>query len=508
MKASNRVILNTGVQYIRSFITIVITLYTSRVVLLNLGVNDFGIYSLVGGVISMLSFIRNNLSTTNVRFLSYYRGKGDEKKIIEIFNNSVITQFIIGGSLCVILFALTSPIINHFLNIAPERLSEARVVYYFMLCSLFFNFLSVPYLSNLISHENITYSSIVQILDSLLKVPIAVSLIWISENKLEWYSFWSMLVIVLNYGLYLGYCLRKYKECRHLRFDRFNFQLFKEMFSFMGWSIYSTMCIVARQQGIAILFNRFYTTAINAAYGIAFQVSGQLSFVSTSLTQAINPQIIKAEGKGNRQKMFRLSEISCKFSFLLMSMISIPTFIYMPAILEVWLKEVPQYTTLFCRFILLAIQIDLLTLNLNTSNQAIGNVKIYSLCLNSIKVLTLPVAWLALHFGYSVFGVMVIYVIFESICTISRVIFLHINVNLSITNFLKNVGSKIILPFSLNLVSCLFLSNVFTGWGMIITYIFSISITSITVYLTGLTNDEKEILSNIFTKLKLKKTRI
>ncbi len=502
MRNSNRVIINTGVQYIRSFITIIVTLYTSRIVLNNLGQNDFGIYSLVGGIISMLSFIRVNLSQTNVRFLSYFRGQNNDKKIIEIFNNSITTQVLLGGTICIILFALTNPIFNNFLNISLDRINEAKVVYYLMLCSLFFNFLSVPYLSNLISRENIIYSSVVQIFDAILKIPIALSLIWITENKLEWYAFWTMFIIFLNFFLYVIYCRKKYPECRHYSLRNFNISLFKEMFSFMGWGIYGTLCVVGRQQGIAILLNRYYSTAINAAYGIAFQVAGQLNFISVSLTNAINPQIMKAEGKGNRQKMFRLSEISCKFSFLLMSMLSIPTFIYMPYILEIWLKNVPEYTTLFCRCILISIQIDLLSTNLSATNQAVGNVRSYNLCLNTIKIITLPVAWLALHLGYSAKGVMIVYIVFELFVSVARVIFLHYNINFSIKNYIYNVILKIMPPFILNIIVCIMLSKILEGWEILITFVFSILITTITIYLVGLTKDEKDILQLIIKKFK------
>lgn len=456
----------------------------------------------------MLAFIQNNLSLTNVRFLSYYKGRKDEDKLREIFNNSVITQLFLGIVLCVTLYSLTGIIFNHFLNIESERISEAKMVYYFMLGSLFFNFISVPFLSILISRENILYSSIVQIFDAVLKIPVALSLIWISTNKLEWYACWTALIIVLNFILYFSYCTIKFAECKHFSLNKFNINLLKEMFTFMGWNIYGTLCIVGRQQGIAILLNRFYSTVINAAYGIAFQVAAQLNFVANSLTTAINPQIIKAEGMGDRTKMFRLSEISCKFSFLLMSMISIPTYFYMPTILEAWLINVPEYTTMFCRYVLIGIQIDLLSLNLNTANQAIGNVKYYQICLQTIKILTLPFAWLALHYGYSARVVMIIYVSFEAICSIARVLFLHYNVKLSISNYLTRVFLKVLFPFIINISVCTLLSTHLKDWYMLITFFISITITATTIYVFGLTPDEKILVNNILIKLRLKGLKI
>jgi len=502
MKASSRVVVNTLAQYIRTVITIVIVLYTSRVVLANLGVDDFGIYSLVGGVISMLAFVRRNLSRTIQRFLSYHYGSGNKSMVVQIFNNSVCTQLFISIGLCLILLLCMPLIFDYLLNIPRGRIEAARVVYVLMIANLFFHMLSAPYEAALIARENIVFSSIVSVVDSILKIPVAISLIYISANKLEWYSVMMALIVFLNYTVYWLYCKWKYEECRHFSFRTFDRRLFVEMFSFMGWNVYSTMCLTGRTQGVAILLNRFFSTAINAAFGLAGQVAGQVQFLSSALTTAINPQIIKAEGAGNRERMFRLAEISCKFSFLLMSMLAVPTYIYMDDILGVWLKEVPLYTDMFCRMIIVAELVDLTTLNLNTANQAIGNVKIYSICISSIKVLTLPFVWIVLHLGMTPFEVMMVYVSFEAICAISRLIFLHINIKLSISQYIQNVFVGITPVFFVNLIVCYFASCLLTGWLGLVVFCLSFFVTSVTAWLIGLKNDEKSTLVNLFDRLK------
>lgn len=505
MNNSKRVVVNTIVQYLRSVISIIITLYTSRVVLENLGASDFGLYSLVAGVISMFAFLQSNLSSTIVRFLSFYRGRNDKEKIVEVFNNSVSVQLFLAAIIVSVLFFITEPVFESFLNIPLESIQKAKMVYWIMLISLFFNLLSLPYYANIVSHENIVYSSIVQIIDALLKLPIALSLIYVSSNKLEWYSSWICAVIILNFMLYFIYCRHNYEECQKFSIRKINIDLFREMLSFMGWNSYGTFCIVARTQGISILLNKFYTTAINAAYGIAFQVSGQLGFLSSSLVNAINPQIIKAEGAGDRSKMFRISEISCKFSFLLMSIVSIPSIFHMQDLLDIWLKEVPEYTTMFCRYVLLATQVDLLTSNLAVSNQAIGNVKMYNITQQTLKILTLPCAYIALRYGYGAEAVMLVFLIFECICVVSRVLFLHYNINLSIGSYIKNVFLDVIIPVLITSIACFFLSEYLDRWMFILNYFVSFFLISILTYFIGLRNDERNIVNRIIAKIFIRK---
>lgn len=499
MNASTRVVINTSAQTVRTLITVIITLYTSRVVLTNLGVEDFGIFSLIGGVVALLGFIQNNLSRTTQRYLSYHHG--DVLKLIKIFDNSLLIHVIFAIAICCILLLLTNVVLTRFINLPEYTIGAAKWVYWLTIGSLFVNMLSTPFLAVLISRENIIFSSIIQVIDAILKVPIALSIARISNNRLEWYSFMLLCIVILNFLCYYAYCRIKYDECKHFSIKVLELRLCKEILSFMGWNVYATACTMGRTQGIAILLNRFFGASINAAFGISGQVSSQVGFLSSALTTAINPQIIKAEGEGNRKKMFRLSEISCKFSFLLMSIVTVPAIIYMPTILELWLGKVPEYTTLFCVSILIANQIDLLTLNLNTTNQAIGNVKIYSICINSIKILTIPFAWVVLDRGMQPQAVMIVYIIFESLCAIARLWFLHISVRLSIYQYFKNVLICILPPLIINFTMCYFLSPFFEGWGILVTAAISVSTTCIITYLIGLKNDELQIINYLLGKI-------
>ncbi len=501
MNASTRVVVNTFAQGLRTVIAVCITLYTSRVVLDSLGVNDFGIYSLVGGIMAMFAFIQNNLSTTTQRFLSYYQGRNDDTMVTKVFNNSICTQLLISVSLCLILFLCTEPIFSYVVKIPDEKIETAKIVYWIMLGSLFVNMQSTPYLAALVARENIVYSSIVQVLDALIKLPIALSLSCFAQHRLELYTFMLFLMMVINFLCYYIYCRKKYDKCKHFTFQSFDRKLFREMFSFMGWFVYGTLCITGRTQGIAILLNRFFSTAMNAAYGIGWQVNAQLSFLSNALTTAFNPRIIKTEGEGNRQKMFRLSEISCKFSFLLMSIISVPVIFHIDTILGLWLKEVPENTAMFCTFILIANQIDLISLNLKTANQAIGNVKAYNFFTNTTKLLTVIFVYIVLKKSADPTNVMIVFVIFELICALIRFVVLRITDKLPVKQFIRNVILPVMPSLIINVIVCRFISTYMDGILFLVTGIVSAITVSAVTYLICLKSDEKEIIDSTIIKV-------
>jgi O-antigen/teichoic acid export membrane protein len=499
MQSSTRVIINTGIQYIRTFIIVCIALYSSRIILQSLGEDNFGIYSLVGGVISMLAFINISLSSTTQRYLSFYQGEKNEEMQIKIFNNSILIQIFIGIVLALVMYFLT-PFIFDWINIPPEKTETAVIVYYSMIVSIFFSMLSTPYLATLIAHENILFTSITQIVEAVFKLIIAISLFFVFYDRLIYYAIMITVIAVINFLVYLIYCHRKYDECKHISFKRFDYKILKEIFSFSGWQLYSTGCIVSRTQGIAIIFNKFFGIVINAAYGISLQLQGQISFISGSLLNAIRPQIIKAEGEYNREKMLRLAEIASKFSFLLLTMIVIPAVFEMKMVLSVWLGKTPEYAILFCRFVILTALVDQLTVGLGHANQAIGNIKSYSLVINTIKVLTLPAAYICLSIGLAPVSVMVCMLLFEFICCISRLFFLRKTGGLSIRQFIRRVFIPEIIPF-VSTVSVCWLSHSFLPESLFwLSFLFSIIVLIITSYFVGLCEDEKRIINRFILK--------
>lgn len=501
MDAKTRIIVNTSAQYIKTIVSGVITLYSSRVILSSLGVDDFGIYTLVAGVVMMLSFLTNALSSTTQRFISYYQGSGEMPKVKAALTNSLCIHAVLGLIFAVLFLTLTPFLFNGFLNISSSRIGAATSIYFAVISTLFVSFLNAPYRAVLISHENIVYISVIDTLDASLKLLIALSLSWVGFDKLVFYG-WALLIIQL-FDLVASalFCYIKYEECTWPRFGEISRPYMKGLMSFAGWNIYSLACTYGRTQGIAIVLNKFLGTAVNAAYGIGIQLTSYANYMSESLLNAIRPQIIKAEGAEEREKMFLLSEKASKFSFFLLSLLSIPCVFEMPQLLHLWLGTYPQESQVFCQCFLLASLVDSLTIGLHTANQAIGNLKRFALVINTTKLFTLPIALLLLNMGYGAKAVGISYVAIEFLCALLRMYVMRPD-SLDVRRFLHNVFGKITIPLMAYLIIvCIIEIFVTSNYRALITFASSLLIYTPLIYIFGLERNEQELISSIINKL-------
>ena len=317
MTNSNRIIINTMAQYTRTIINVCLSLYSTRLILSALGQSDYGIYSVVAGVIAMISFITNALVVTTQRFLSIYHGKNDPQKIRHFFGNSMLLHILIASILGVVLFCLGSWITHDFLNIVVERQQAAWYVYNAAVVMLMLTFITAPIRALFIARENIVYISIVDVVDGILKLLIAIGLSHIAYDHLVSYSVLMAGITLVNLLAFSIYASAKFPEFHLPRLRDWDKQFIKELSHFAGWTTYSMGCIIGRNQGIAVVLNIFYGTIVNSAYGIAQQVLGAVQFISTSILNAMNPQIMKAEGSGDRSRMVRLCEYESKYAFLM-----------------------------------------------------------------------------------------------------------------------------------------------------------------------------------------------
>ena len=501
-RASSRVFVNTGVQYIGSILSAGILLYTSRLILAELGIDDFGLYSLIAGIIALLSFIKDSLASTIQRFLSFYQGKNDLNKQCDILNNSLVITLLTSIGLVLLLFLCRKFVLTEFLSIDKSRVEAAYWVYNNMLLMLFFTMQSISYFAVLIAHENIVYTFIIQMIDVILKLFISISLAYVGFDKLIYYACLIALVPLFDFVCYYVYCKKNYVECQQASIFKCKSYMFKELFVFTGWTVYSIGCIVGRTQGIAILLNRFFGTALNTSYGIAQQVIGHISFLSTSLINALQPQIVKAEGAKDRNKMVQLSEMASKLSFLLFAWITIPSLFYMDRILQVWLGEIPDYAVSFCRYSLFGAWMDQFTMGLGVANRAIGKIKIYSIVTSTIKILALPFAYLCLKMGMSAVSVMVCYVFFETVCTLSRVLLLKMGSGLSVTSFINNVFVYELIPVAV-LLAMTYICSLFIPEHFFLVAYFIVGLFFIfSIYYCGLTRTEKELTVSFMHRLK------
>lgn len=506
MNSSTRVIVNTTAQYAKTFVNIILTLFSARLILEALGVTDFGLYSLLAGVTSMLAFATNALASTTQRFLSYHQGKSGIEQQKDIFANSFYIQLSLGLLTLVVLLALTPFLFDGILNVPTERVEAAQWTYVIVAIILFVTFLCTPYRAILISHENIVYITIIDIIDGVLKVVLAVALFHISYDRLIGYALFLLSIQVFNLMSIAIYAIKKYEECSIPSARRIHKKYIKDISSYAGWNIYSVGCVMGRTQGIAILINHFFGAAVNAAYGLGFQIAGYVNFMSESLMNAIRPQIVRAEGEDNREKMLWLSELACKFSFYLLSCLAIPCIFEMETLLTLWLGKVPEYAVLFCRMVLIASIVDSLTCGLGMANQAIGNIKQYSLAVNSVKLLTLPATLICIKVGFPILGIAVCYVSFEFLCAMIRLPFVKKNGGLDVVRFVKNVFAKDVIPFSVFVIITAVLATYLNfAFSFILTFAIAIPIYIVTIYLFGITEVEREIINSILIKVIKKK---
>lgn len=499
MKASNRIIVNTLAQYVRTIFNVVLSLWSSRLILLALGESDFGIYSLVAGIVSMLSFMVNALTQSTQRYISYYQGKNNIDDTKSVFNNSLILHLSIGLVLIVLFEIVSLFLFDGFLNISLERIEAAKVVYQLVAAMLFVSVVSAPFKALLISHENIIYVSIVEVVDGILKLILAISLAYINYDKLIVYGCLMLAISVFNLLSFLIYDLIKYKECKILDLRSFNLQYVKETFSFTGWVVYYSLCVVGRAQGIALVVNKFYGAVLNAAYGIGVQVSGAVNFVSSSLSNAVNPQLVKAEGANNRKQVWTLAILQCKYSFLLLAAVSIPIIWELDTILEIWLKEVPANTNFFATMILVATLINQLTYGLTSAKRAIGNIKVYELVTATPKLLAVLFAALCLYYGAPLYSIAICYVGAESFSAFIRLPLLKYTDGFDVKRYFKDVLLKCVIPVLFAILSCcLVIEFVDINFRFLLTFFVSVMMIMFSSYFFSMGETEKEKVKSVF----------
>lgn len=420
MQTSTRVIFNTIVLYLKVITSLGIALISVPLVLKALGASDYGLYNLVAGVVAMLAFLNNSMTVSSQRFMSVAMGEKNEKKINSIYNTSFLLHLGL-GILVIIIFEIVGFWAIDKLNIHPERLSCAKIIYQFLVLSTFAKIVSVPFDALVNAKEDMLPFSIIELIDSILMLVVAFSIKYISGDKLIYYGISvaaiSLLVLFLKYG----WCRYAYNECRiMLNENRGNFRI-KEMLGFTGWNLFAGLAMIGRNQGIAIIINLFLGTIANAAYGIANQINGALGHFSATFQKAINPQLMKSEGMNDRHRLLRISYISSKFSVLALAFFAIPLMLEMDEVLILWLNNnIPPYTMRLTQFILLLSITYQYSVGIMSAIQATGKIRNYQITIGSILLMNIPIAYVILKLGFPVYYTTIAFVILEIISLCAR----------------------------------------------------------------------------------------
>ena len=503
MTNSQRIIVNTIAQYTRTIINVCLSLYSTRLILSALGQNDFGIYSVVAGVVTMLSFVTNALVITTQRYLSFHHGKNDLNQVRKVFGNSWLLHLFIGLLITIILGTIGPWITQNFLNIEEVRRGAALVVYFAAVVMVLLTFITAPIRALFIARENIVYTSFIDVLDGVLKLLIAILLSKVTYDHLISYSVLLTCISIFNLLAFAIYAAIKFPEFHLPKLRELDKQYIKGLSDFAGWTIYSTGCIIARNQGISVVLNLFYGTIVNSAYGIAMQVSGAVQFVSTSIINAMNPQIMKAEGAGQRERMVRLCEFESKYAFLLLAMLVIPLIAEMEVILTFWLGDIPEHAVMFCRFILIAALCDQISIGWTSANQAIGKIRTYNIIFYTLKLLVIVIAWWSLKQGLPIVSVMWGYVSIELIGSFVRLPLMKHTANIPIIPFFKNVFLHIVGPVVIMVATCyISITYIEIPYRLIITFSISLVAGALAILGLALSKEEKQYIKSIIKQLR------
>ena len=506
MSSINRVVKNTWILYVRMALTVFISLYATRLTLSALGVTDFGLFNLVGGVISMLTFLNTAMAAATQRFMSFAEGAGDNKRQKEIFNVSTVLHIIIAILVFLILEIVGYFLFDKVLEIPTNRLEIAKMIMQFMVVSTIFTIISVPYDAVINAHENMLLFAILGVIESVFKLGIALFLGITPYDKLTTYGLLMTFLSIILLFMRQIYCHRKYEECQIDFKKYFSRSTFKEMSSFAGWSFLGASSSMIANYGQGIVLNIFFGPVVNAAQAISNQVSGQLSVFSGTMLRALNPLIDKSEGAGNRKLMIKTSILGGKTSFFLLLVVYIPVIIEMPFIFELWLKKIPEFTVIFCRFQLLRNLIEQLYITLIGSIAAVGKIKKFQIVKSIITLFPLIITYFLFFHGYPAYFIYVVFIIYVIVDGVIVLYFANIYCDLSIEFYLKSVIFPCLyIALSVILVSLIpfFIFQVGIIRLILITTIILLSLI-IAICKWGITSEEKKVLIDFFEIIKKK----
>lgn len=488
---------NTLLLYARMLLLVLINLYTSRVILNILGVEDYGIYNVVGGIVVMFSFLSGSLSTASSRFITYDLGIGDVSIMKKTFGNIVAIHLLFS----VIIFILGETIglwfVMNKLQIPENRMTAALWVYQFSIFSFVLNVISVPYNATIIAHERMKAFAYISIIDAVLKLLIVYLLVVIPFDKLIVYAILFFCIQLFDRIIYGAYCLRNFEETKtKISFDK---QLFKRIFSFSAWTMNGCLAVAGYTQGINILLNMYFGPTVNAARGIAVQVQAVVQNFCYNFQMALNPQLTKSYAQNNIEYMHQLLKVSSKFSFFLLYIISLPLMLEAPLVLKWWLGIVPEHTVSFLRLILCASMLVALSRPLVTAVHATGRIRKFQLIEGSMLLCIVPIAYILLRFWNIppeyVFGV---HIIVELLTQYARVMVVLPMISMKTIEYLKEVVVPIIKVVIITpLLPLIIFHNLKQSVSTFFIVCFISLISSLLgIYLCGCTKSEKSFITH------------
>lgn len=489
-----RIAKNTGYLYAKMGITMFISLYTTRLILNGLGASDFGIYNIVGGAIAMLGFLNNAMSGATQRFMSYAEGMGDRNRLTGIFNVSIIIHAFIALIMLVVLAVAGFIFFNGTLNIPLGREYAAVIVYACLVVSTLFSVFAVPYEAVLNAHENMRFYAFTGILESLLKLSIAFVCVYAETDRLVVYGILMAVIPLVILLVQATYCHKKYQECILAPATYYDRNTFKEMLSFAGWNLMGVSSGMIGNYGLGIVLNHFFGTLLNAAYGIANQLNGMLLAFANNMLKAFNPVITKNEGAGNREAMIYHSTMACKLSFFLTALFAVPAILEMPFVLQLWLKNVPEWAVIFCTMLLVRTLVEQLAIAYWTAINSEGDISQFNKWFSVLNVCPIVITGILFALGFQPDSMLWVNIMFFGIFTdILKVFYMNRNCGMPVSMFMKGVLFPAAITSVFSVVSG-YIPHLFLSAGFLrlcLTIALSVISLSISSFIFGLDKSEK-----------------
>jgi O-antigen/teichoic acid export membrane protein len=479
-----------------------VSLYTVRIVLNTLGTTDYGIYNVVGGIVTMFSFLSGTMGSASQRFFAFELGKKDYVRLKQIFGLTFLIY--IGIAILILLLAETIGLwfLNTQMNIPLGRMEVANWVYQFSVFSFIMTVITIPYNASIIAHENMKMYAYVGIIEVILKLIVAYMLGQFLFDKLKLYAVLTFFTTLIITFIYYTYCKKRYKECSfNFYLDYSDRKLIGSLILYSGWNIIGSIAMILKNQGINILLNIFYGPVVNTARAISSQIYGVLVQFVTNLYSSSKPQITKYYAQSDMESMWKLVFSSTKFSYFLFMIMSIPFFFEIEFILKLWLNNIPQYTPWITRLILIGFMLEALSNQLITTLQAANKLKEFQLYSVSILLLNLPISFILLKIGASPYIPFVISIIITIIYMIPQVIITKKEVNLPTKLYLKEI-LKLLLVTLLSVIAPYFLYKIMDSGiiRLITVVIISLFSSIIFIWNIGLDSQEKIVITNFSKK--------
>ena len=491
--------------YFRMLFLMAVSLYTSRVILSVLGVEDFGIYNVVGGVVAMFSMLSGSLSAAISRFITYELGTGNKEKLKRIFSSAVTIQILLG----VIIMLLAETVGAWFLNtkmvIPTERLSAANWVLQFSILTFVINLISVPYNATIIAHEKMSAFAYISIVEAIGKLGIAYLIMISPMDKLIFYTILMFAIAVILRLIYGLYCKRHFEECTYRFF--WDKELLQKMFSFAGWNMIGASSAILRDQGGNIVINLFGGPAVNAARGIAFQVNGAVhGFVQNFMT-ALNPQITKSYASGDHDYMMTLIFQGARLSYYMLLMLSLPIIVSAKYILTFWLGNVPEHTVLFVQLTLLFAMSESISGPLITAMLATGKIRNYQIVVGGLQMMNLPISYLLLRIGCIPETVVFVAIGISQCCLAARLWMLKDMISLKTRHYLQKVYFNVIVVTFCAAIIPLMLAHYWSNdfLSFVLLSFICIAMSAIAIFYLGCNTQERIFVISKATKLLRKK---